>query len=104
MERRATAQPGEYPITFDEGLAPLYTPQMLDVLSAKHVPATFFVVGVNAEQLPSLIKREYAEGHEIGNHTYSHPNIAATSEEPTNPQLMSTHPIIHNPLCLSTTP
>jgi len=103
IERSGHAQPGDYAITFDDGPDPLYTPPMLDILSAKHVSATFFVVGVNAEQLPSLIKREYAEGHEIGNHTYSHPNIAATSEERTKLELMSTQRIIENALGVSTT-
>ena len=59
-------------LTFDDGPHPRYTPQILDILSEFGVEATFFVVGSNAEYYPDLVKRELAEGHEIGNHTYHH--------------------------------
>ncbi len=51
-------------------------PKILDILKAANVKATFFVVGVNAERYPSLVRRIVNEGHEIGNHTYYHPNLA----------------------------
>ncbi|HMI53062.1 MAG TPA: glycosyltransferase [Candidatus Saccharimonadales bacterium] len=60
-------------ITFDDGPDGRWTPKILDILKEKQVPATFFVVGVDASQYPGLLKREYAEGHSIGNHTYTHP-------------------------------
>ncbi|PYL74966.1 MAG: hypothetical protein DMF26_09385, partial [Verrucomicrobia bacterium] len=63
-------------ITFDDGPDPRWTPKILDILKAANVKATFFVVGVNAERYPSLIRRIVDEGHEIGNHTYYHPNLA----------------------------
>jgi cellulose synthase/poly-beta-1,6-N-acetylglucosamine synthase-like glycosyltransferase/peptidoglycan/xylan/chitin deacetylase (PgdA/CDA1 family)/spore germination protein YaaH len=66
-------------ITFDDGPDPLWTPKILDILKEKNVPATFFVIGEYASLSPELLKREYAEGHEIGNHTYTHPNF----EDPT---------------------
>ncbi|MDQ2776914.1 MAG: glycosyltransferase [Acidobacteriota bacterium] len=90
-------------LTFDDGPDDRYTPAVLDILKQHHVPATFFVVGVNAEQFPNLIKREYAEGHEIGNHTYTHPNIAATSALRTELELSTTQRIIENLLGVSTT-
>ncbi len=90
-------------LTFDDGPNREYTPRILDILKAHHVPATFFVIGVNAEQMPNLIKREYAEGHEIGNHTYTHPNIAATSPLRTELELSTTQRIIENLLGVSTT-
>jgi peptidoglycan-N-acetylglucosamine deacetylase len=62
-------------ITFDDGPDKRWTPQILDVLKEKHVPATFFIVGVAGSQYPELLKREYNEGHDIGNHTYTHPNF-----------------------------
>ncbi len=90
-------------LTFDDGPDPKYTPQILDVLKSRHVPATFFVIGVNAENNPGLIRREYAEGHAIGNHTYTHPNIALTSPERTQLELSTTQRIIENLLGVSTT-
>ncbi len=90
-------------LTFDDGPDPKYTPQILDVLSKYHVPATFFVIGVNAENNIDLIKREYREGHEIGNHTYSHPNIATVSANRTDLELSATQRILENALGHSTT-
>jgi peptidoglycan/xylan/chitin deacetylase (PgdA/CDA1 family) len=63
-------------ITFDDGPDPRWTPQVLDILKAANVKAAFFVVGVNAERYPGLVRRIVNEGHEIGNHTYYHPNLA----------------------------
>src|SRR5216684_2960791 len=60
-------------ITFDDGPDNRWTPKILDTLKEKNVPATFFVIGVAASQWPQIVQREYAEGHEIGNHTYTHP-------------------------------
>jgi peptidoglycan-N-acetylglucosamine deacetylase len=62
-------------ITFDDGPDLRWTPKILDILKEKDVPAAFFVIGVDASQSPDLLRREYAEGHEIGNHTYTHPNF-----------------------------
>src|SRR5947209_2683199 len=63
-------------ITFDDGPDPRCTPKILDILKAASVKATFFLVGVNAEHHPALVRRIVDEGHEIGNHTYYHPNLA----------------------------
>lgn len=59
-------------LTFDDGPSTNNTPKILDILKKYNVKATFFVIGQNAEQHKDLIKREVAEGHVIGNHTYSH--------------------------------
>ena len=65
-------------LTFDDGPDAEWTPQILDILKAEHVPATFFVIGANMEAHPGLVQRILREGHEIGNHTYTHPNLADT--------------------------
>jgi cellulose synthase/poly-beta-1,6-N-acetylglucosamine synthase-like glycosyltransferase/peptidoglycan/xylan/chitin deacetylase (PgdA/CDA1 family) len=70
--------PGKVALTFDDGPDPEWTPQILDILKEKHVRATFFVIGSNAEANPDLVQRIVAEGHEVGNHTYTHPNLADT--------------------------
>jgi cellulose synthase/poly-beta-1,6-N-acetylglucosamine synthase-like glycosyltransferase/peptidoglycan/xylan/chitin deacetylase (PgdA/CDA1 family)/spore germination protein YaaH len=101
---RSGAAPGKVLcLTFDDGPDPRYTPAILDILKAHHVPATFFVVGVEAEQAPSLIRREYDEGHEIGNHTYAHPNVAAVSPRRTQLELAATQRIIEHITGRSTT-
>jgi cellulose synthase/poly-beta-1,6-N-acetylglucosamine synthase-like glycosyltransferase/spore germination protein YaaH/peptidoglycan/xylan/chitin deacetylase (PgdA/CDA1 family) len=82
-------------ITFDDGPSS-DTPRILDILKQKNVPATFFVIGVNAEQFPSMLQREYREGHTIGNHTYSHPNIAEDSERVTALELNTTTRLIEH--------
>ena len=83
-------------LSFDDGPDPKYTPEVLDILKARRVPASFFVVGVEAEQSPDLLRREYAEGHTIGNHTYSHPNMAVVSAERTRLELAATLRIIEH--------
>lgn len=63
-------------ITFDDGPDEKNTGLILDVLAKKGVPATFFVIGQNALKHPEVLKRMYQEGHDIGNHTFSHPRLA----------------------------
>ena len=64
--------------------------------------ATFFIIGANADQNIGLVKREYAEGHDVGNHTYTHPNIALVSKERAALELSTTQRIIENALGVST--
>lgn len=59
-------------LTFDDGPNPLFTPELLDILSAHHVKATFFVLGSQASRNPGLIRRMSEEGHLIGIHNYVH--------------------------------
>jgi peptidoglycan-N-acetylglucosamine deacetylase len=63
----------EIVLTFDDGPSAQTTPTVLNALAKECVKATFFLVGRNAEALPALVKREIAEGHTVGHHTFSHP-------------------------------
>jgi len=68
-------------ISFDDGPDPEWTPKVLDVLKQYNVKAVFFTIGLEAEKYPGLLKRIYREGHEIGNHTFTHPDISSISAE-----------------------
>jgi peptidoglycan/xylan/chitin deacetylase (PgdA/CDA1 family) len=63
----------EVVLTFDDGPSPATTPRVLDALAKQCVKATFFLIGRNAEAHPALVRREIAEGHTLGHHTFSHP-------------------------------
>src|SRR5579859_402983 len=71
--------PGWAAITFDDGPDGRWTPKILDILKAKHAPATFFVIGKNMANKPGLVAREVREGHDVGNHTWTHPDISKVS-------------------------
>jgi peptidoglycan-N-acetylglucosamine deacetylase len=83
-------------LTFDDGPDPRYTPRILDVLAAENIRAVFFVLGerVEAPGGLALVRRAAAEGHLIGNHTFSHPNLTTLSLEDVRAQIMRTHELI----------
>ena len=85
-------------LSFDDGPDPRWTPEILDVLKEKHAPAVFFVVGVHGDEHPELLKREYAEGHEIGNHTFTHPEFDVISHTELRWQLNLTQRLIESTL------
>ncbi|MCA9364965.1 MAG: glycosyltransferase [Candidatus Moranbacteria bacterium] len=68
-------------LTFDDGPDQIYTPQILDVLKENNVKATFFVVGTSAGMRPGLLQRMFSDGHDIGNHTFSHPDLTRVSDQ-----------------------
>ena len=72
---RGNTRRREIALTIDDGPHPTYTPQLLQILKANHVHATFFVVGEQAERYPGLIQAEVAGGHTVGNHTYDHVSL-----------------------------
>ncbi len=74
------AQPKQVAITFDDGPDPVYTPRMLDVLRRENATATFFMIGLQAEKFPGIAERVYKDGHAIGNHTFTHPDISEVSQ------------------------
>jgi cellulose synthase/poly-beta-1,6-N-acetylglucosamine synthase-like glycosyltransferase/spore germination protein YaaH/peptidoglycan/xylan/chitin deacetylase (PgdA/CDA1 family) len=89
-------------LTFDDGPSVPYTSDILDALERLHVPATFFVIGENAERHPDLVDRIWDEGYEIGNHTFTHPNLAAASPEQVKFELNATQRVLQADLGRST--
>lgn len=78
-------------ITFDDGPSPAYTPQILDVLRDHDVRATFFLVGSHVEKYPDIVERIYLDGHDIGNHTFSHLNVPTAPATKLSSELMRTN-------------
>lgn len=72
MRCRARRAGRRVALTFDDGPDPQRTPAVLDLLARQGVRATFFVVGARAEAHPELVRRMVAEGHVVGNHSYTH--------------------------------
>jgi cellulose synthase/poly-beta-1,6-N-acetylglucosamine synthase-like glycosyltransferase/peptidoglycan/xylan/chitin deacetylase (PgdA/CDA1 family)/spore germination protein YaaH len=89
-------------LTFDDGPSSPWTDDILDVLEADTVRATFFVIGQNAERHPDLVHRMWDEGHEIGNHSFTHPNLAAIPNERLLLELNATQRVIEADLGRST--
>lgn len=81
-------------LTFDDGPSEEYTPKILNILEKEKVPATFFVVGINAENNIPLLQRIYKDGYEIGNHTFTHNNIAKMSPERADLEMKTTRLLI----------
>ncbi len=73
-------EPKKLALSFDDGPDPTWTPRVLDVLKKYNVKAAFMVIGEEAQDNVGLLKRYLREGHEIGNHTFTHPNIAEVSD------------------------
>jgi len=72
--------PNKVAITFDDGPDPEWTPKILDVLKEKQAPATFFLIGIQTDKFSGVAKRIYREGHTIGNHTFTHPDVSNISD------------------------
>jgi len=77
-------------ITFDDGPHPVLTPKLLDMLKARGIKATFFLIGENAAEYPDIVKRIAAEGHELGNHSWSHPQLTKLSPDALRDQIAKT--------------
>jgi peptidoglycan-N-acetylglucosamine deacetylase len=81
IERRGRGLGKQIVLSFDDGPDPRYTPKILDVLKAKDVKAVFFVIGLNGDLHPTLLERLVNEGHEIGNHSFTHPDSSSISKQ-----------------------
>lgn len=86
----APPRQNEIALTFDDGPNPAWTPRLLDILAGHDVRATFFLVGKFAEAEPALVRRIVAEGHAVGNHSWSHPNLALTAGAKVHEELKRT--------------
>ena len=102
LKRYGADNPKKIAITFDDGPNEDFTPKILDILKDKKIPATFFVTGINIENNIPLIRRIYNEGHEIGNHTFTHPNLETTSDNRERVELRSTRLLLESILGYST--
>jgi cellulose synthase/poly-beta-1,6-N-acetylglucosamine synthase-like glycosyltransferase/peptidoglycan/xylan/chitin deacetylase (PgdA/CDA1 family) len=85
-------------LSFDDGPDRRWTPRILDILKEKKVPGIFFVIGDQANRAPDLLKREYNEGHEIGNHTWTHPQFDEISRTQLKWELNLTQRLIESTL------
>jgi peptidoglycan/xylan/chitin deacetylase (PgdA/CDA1 family) len=90
-------------MTFDDGPSAKLTPKLLDLLAQHHIKATFFLIGQNATENPELVAREAREGHEVANHSWSHPNLAKMSEDGVRGQLRKTDDAVKNAMGKSPT-
>jgi peptidoglycan/xylan/chitin deacetylase (PgdA/CDA1 family) len=83
-------------LTFDDGPSLDVTPVVLDTLARWDATATFFVVGEMVTANPELVRRAYEEGHAIGNHTWTHPDLALVSSDEARSQLQSTSEVVQD--------
>jgi peptidoglycan/xylan/chitin deacetylase (PgdA/CDA1 family) len=81
-------------LTFDDGPHAQNTPRLLEMLKQRGVKATFFVIGQNAAEYPEILKKIAAEGHELANHSYTHPVLASLGEAGLREQMDKTHQVV----------
>ncbi len=94
--QRGGDHPGLIALTFDDGPDPRWTPAILDILKQENAPATFFIIGKNGQAYPDLMRRIVNEGHEIGNHTFTHPNLGEIPASLTELELNATQRLIES--------
>ncbi len=81
-------------LTFDDGPHAVHTPRLLDILREKQVVATFYVLGDKVQSYPGITRRIVAEGHELGNHTWSHPLLTKLNDASVRSELQRTRQVI----------
>lgn len=94
ITRQGDPGPHRVALTFDDGPDPKWTPRILDILRDKKAPAAFFVLGTQAQHYPDLVERIVREGHEIGNHSYTHQNLAEAGDQQIELELNATTRLI----------
>lgn len=83
-------------MTFDDGPSAKLTPELLDLLAQHHIHATFFVIGKNVVEHPEILQRAVKEGHEIGNHSWSHPVFGKMKDSSVRTELQKTDDAIRD--------
>lgn len=86
----APRRPGELALTFDDGPSAAWTPRLVEILAKHEVRATFFLLGSRAQAEPELVRRIAAAKHLIGNHSWSHPNLALSARSRIREELVTT--------------
>src|SRR5436309_7241454 len=90
-------------MTFDDGPSATLTPKLVDLLAAHHIKATFLVIGESVAEHPEIVARAAREGHQIPNHSWSHPNLGKMSQEGVRSQLQRTDDAIKSAMGKSPT-
>ena len=94
--QRTGDSPGKIVLTFDDGPDPVWTPKILDILKQENVKAAFFIVGSNGQTNPAIVKRILDDGHEIGNHSFTHPNLGEVPRQVVDLELNTTQRLIES--------
>ncbi len=81
-------------MTFDDGPHPQNTPRLLDILRTRNIKATFYVIGGNVDRYPHIVRRIVSEGHEIGNHTYTHRKLTSLGDSEVRKEMRRTEDAI----------
>jgi peptidoglycan/xylan/chitin deacetylase (PgdA/CDA1 family) len=81
-------------MTFDDGPSSATTPRLLDILKQRNIKATFFLIGQNAAANPDIVRRILADGHEIGNHSWTHPQLSKLSDDRVTAEISKTQDAI----------
>jgi peptidoglycan/xylan/chitin deacetylase (PgdA/CDA1 family) len=81
-------------MTFDDGPSAENTPRLLEILKQRNIKATFFLIGQNAAANPDIVRRILAEGHEVGNHSWTHPQLSKLSDDRVRVEITKTQDAI----------
>jgi peptidoglycan/xylan/chitin deacetylase (PgdA/CDA1 family) len=88
------AGPRSLALTFDDGPSPVYTPEVLSILRQYGVTATFFMIGANAAKFPDTVRQVVEEGHRVGNHTWTHPDLGTLTRPQVRAELERTSELL----------
>jgi len=81
-------------MTFDDGPSSANTPRLLEILKQRNIKATFFLIGQNAASNPDIVRRILADGHELGNHSWTHPQLSKLSDDRVTTEINKTQDAI----------